>query len=184
MCGSEQHWQTRPLLSGLLRWVICISAGADSGFSLGWHQQCCGFDCNLVTWLAYAPYPSHLLFSSQNLHEHKSVENSNLCQMQLTWPKGSEVSSCEKRKGKTAKKEREGCTLYEHRKPGQTRTSDSACQTRGEDRNGKKLIFQSSNQNRLKLPKKAPFREHSHTKKGVCCTRIHSWADECCTASP
>lgn len=113
--GSEQHRQTRPLLSGLLRWVICISAGADSGFSLGWHQQCCGFDCNLVTWLAYAPYPSHLLFSSQNLHEHNSVENSNLCQMQQAWPKGSEVSSCEKRKGKTAKKEWEGCTLYEHK---------------------------------------------------------------------
>jgi len=67
----------------------------------------------------------------------------------------------------------EGGTLYKHKyslgkqakKP-----ADSACRTKGERRNGTKLIFQASNQNRLKLHEKALIHEHFHAEKGVCCT--------------
>lgn len=92
----------------------CTRPGTDSGSSPGWHWQRCGCDWHPGAWLAQTPCLSHLLFSTQNLQKHKSVQNSNPCQTQLIWPKGSEVSSC-KRKGKMARSKWEECTPYEHK---------------------------------------------------------------------
>ena len=70
--------------------------------------------------------------------------------------------------------------LYEHKSSlgnqAKPEPADSACRTRGDGRNGTKLVFQASNQNRLKLQEKALIHELPHTKKGVCCTRKGSTA--------
>lgn len=74
----------------------------------------------------------------------------------------------------------EGGALYEHKyslgNQAKQELALSACQTKGEGRNGTKLVFQASNQNRLKFHKKALIHEHADTKKGVCCTRKGSTA--------
>lgn len=99
--------------------------------------------------------------------------------MQLIWPKGSEVTSCEKR-GKWPNISGEGGTSCEHKSSlgnqAKQEPADSTCRTRGGGRNGTKLVFQASNQNRLKLYRKALIHEHSHTKKGGCCKRKGSTA--------